>query len=31
MRFLQKYIILADFCFQPIGMVEIHAILQELA
>ncbi|RJG23559.1 hypothetical protein DQX05_12980 [Paenibacillus thiaminolyticus] len=29
MRFLQKYIIFANFCFRPIGMAEIDAVLQE--
>ncbi|CAH8769870.1 hypothetical protein [Paenibacillus dendritiformis] len=29
MIFLQKYILFADFCFQPTGMAEIPAVLQE--
>lgn len=29
MKFLQKYILCADFCFQPIVVAEIPAVLQE--
>lgn len=30
MRFLQKRIIFADFCFQSIDMAQINVVLQEL-